>query len=410
MSAVVVSGLAIAAPNGLGVKDYWAAVLRGESGLRPISRFDAAGLPGRIAGEIRDFEPAEWIPSRLIPQTDRMTQLALMTSEQALADAGVNLEELSSLEVGVNTAATSGGFEFGQRELGKLWSKGPEHVSAYMSFAWFYAVNSGQIAIRHDLRGPTGVVVSDHAGGIDVLGQARRQVRRGVRLVVCGGMDSSLCPYGWAAHYASGRLSPRHDPGLAYRPFDADASGYVPGEGGAMLIVETAEHARSRAPGTPLGELAGYGATFDPRPGRRREPGLRRAAEIALADAGVAPGEVDVVFADAAGWAAADRAEARCIAALFGPYGVPVTAPKTMTGRLGSGAGALDVATSLLALRDQIIPPTVNISEPATGDDLDLVLNAPRHARLEVALVLARGWPGFNAAIVVRRPSLGNRD
>ncbi|MEU7742783.1 ketosynthase chain-length factor [Nonomuraea sp. NPDC049158] len=405
--SVVVSGLGITAPNGLGVKEFWAATLRGESGIRPISSFAADAFPSGLAGEIRGFVPRERIPGRLVPQTDRMTQLALVAGEHALADAEVDLDELPALEAGVVTAATSGGFDFGQRELGKLWSKGPEHVSAYMSFAWFYAVNSGQLAIRQGLRGPSGVVVSDHAGGLDALGQARRQVRRGIRLMVCGGMDSSLCPYGLAAHHASGRLSPRTDPRRAYRPFGTDASGYVPGEGGAMLIVESAEQAVARLPGSFLAELAGYGATFDPPEGSGREPGLRRAAEIALADAGVTPGEVDVVFADAAGWAPADRSEAKALRELFGPRGVPVTAPKTMTGRLGSGGGVLDVATAMLAIRDNVIPPTVNVGEPVEEDHLDLVLDTPRKAAVRVALVLARGRPGFNAAIVVREQSFG---
>jgi act minimal PKS chain-length factor (CLF/KS beta) len=220
--------------------------------------------------------------------------------------------------------------------------------------------------------------------------------------MITGGTDASICSWGWVAQMASGRLSADPDPERAYRPFDAAAAGYVPGEGGALLILEDAASARNR--GAPVyGEIAGYASTFDPRPGRGREPGLRRAMELALGDAGLAPSEIDVVYADAAAIPELDRVEAAAIRAVFGPGGVPVTAPKTMTGRLGAGAGALDVATALLSIRDGLIPPTTNTS-PDTAYSLDLVLARPRPKPVRAALVLARGYGGFNAAMVVRQP------
>lgn len=209
-------------------------------------------------------------------------------------------------------------------------------------------------------------------------------------------------PVGVVAQIPSGRLSPRTDPARAYLPFDVDACGHAPGEGGAILLLEAPRSAAARG-ARSYGRIAGYGATFDPRPGCGREPGLRRAAVLALADAGVPAAEVDLVLADAAGVPELDRVEAAAITALFGPYGVPVTAPKTMTGRLYSGGAALDLATALLALRDQVMPPTVNVTRPADGcADLDLVLDGARPARLRTVLVLARGYGGFNAAVVVR--------
>jgi act minimal PKS chain-length factor (CLF/KS beta) len=307
--------------------------------------------------------------------------------------------------MGVCTASTSGGLEFGQRELQKLWSRGWEQVSAYMSFAWYYAVNTGQISIRHGMRGPGGVLVTEQAGGLDALGQGRRLVRKGTPLVLAGGVDGSLCPYGLVIQMASGRLSTRTDPTRAYRPFDAEPDGHVPGEGGAILVLETAEAARARG-ATGYGEIAGYAATFDPPRGSDREPTLRRAAELAIADAGLVPADIDAVFADAAGVAELDRIEADAIRALFGTGGVPVTAPKTMTGRLYSGGAALDVATALLALRDQVLPPTVNVADLADAYGLDLVRDEPRPARLGAVLVLARGHGGFNAAVVLRGPDL----
>ncbi|GHA18368.1 ketosynthase chain-length factor [Streptomyces echinoruber] len=396
----VITGLGVAAPNGLGVKEFWTATLRGESGIGRIERFDASRYPARLAGQVRGFVAEEHLPSRLLPQTDRMTRLALVAADWALEDAGVRPDELPPYDMGVVTASSCGGFEFGQNELRNLWSKGSQYVSAYQSFAWFYAVNSGQISIRNGMKGPSGVVVSDQAGGLDAVAQARRQIRRGTPLIVSGSVDASICPWGWVAQLAGGRLSTSEDPARAYVPFDARACGHVPGEGGAILVVEDAEAARRRG-ARPYGEIAGYGSTFDPRPDSGRERGLRRAIELALADAGIDAGDVDVVFADAAALPAEDRAEAEALTAVFGTRGVPVTAPKTMTGRLYSGAAPLDLAAAVLSLADGQIPPTVNV-RPVADYGLDLVTGAPRPAELRTALVLARGHGGFNSAMVVR--------
>jgi act minimal PKS chain-length factor (CLF/KS beta) len=397
---VAVTGLGVAAPNGLGTDDFWTAIRSGKSGIGRITRFDPSQYPSRLAGEVPGFLAEDYLPSRLITQTDHMTRLALVAADWALLDTGVDPAELSEYDVGVVTASSSGGFEFGQGELRKLWSLGGNHVSAYQSFAWFYAVNSGQISIRHHLKGPSGVVVSDQAGGLDALAHARRQVRNGTRLVVSGGIDASICPWGWVAQMAGGRLSTRAEPDRAFLPFDADAAGHVPGEGGAILVLEDVEAARARG-ARIYGEIAGYGATTDPRPGSHREPGLGKAVEVALTDAQIEPGEVDVVFADAAAVPELDRIEATTITAIFGPRGVPVTAPKTMTGRLNSGGAPLDVAAALLTIRDGLIPPTTNV-ELAPAYDIDLVAAEVRPAAVRTALVLARGHTGFNSAVVVR--------
>ncbi|MEU0663670.1 ketosynthase chain-length factor [Streptomyces lavendulocolor] len=402
-TATVVTGLGVTAPNGLGTEGFWKATLAGESGLGPVTRFDAGQYPSRIAGEVSDYVAEEHIPSRLMPQTDHMTRLALTAADWALADAGIDPEQMPEFGIGVVTSASGGAVEFGQRELQNLWSKGKEYVSAYQSFAWFYAVNTGQISIRHKLRGPSGVLLTEQAGGIDAIGQARRHVRKGFPAVISGGVDAAICPWGWVPQIASGLMSTVDDPERAYLPFAADASGYVPGEGGAILIVEDERSARERGAGQVYGEIAGYAATLDPAPGSGRPPGLRRAAENALADAGLTPADVDVVFADAAGTPAADRAEAEAITGIFGPHGVPVTAPKTMTGRLLAGGAALDVATALLALRDGVVPPTAHVTEAAPEHRIDLVTGQAREADLRTALVLARGHGGFNAALVVRR-------
>ncbi|MCW8383174.1 ketosynthase chain-length factor [Streptomyces justiciae] len=394
-ASVVVTGLGITAPNGLGTKDYWSATRVGKSGIGPLTRFDAAPYPAKLAGEIDGFTAEEHLPSRLMPQTDQVTRLSLVAADWALTDAGVRPADLPAFDMGVITASSAGGFEFSQHELKSLWSKGGEYVSAYQSFAWFYAVNTGQISIRNGMKGPSGVVVTDQAGGLDAVAQARRQIRKGTSLVVAGAVDALLCSWGWVGLHTSGRLSTADDPGRAYLPFDERAAGHVPGEGGALLILEAADAARARG-ARVYGEIAGYAATFD-----GREPGLRKAIELALADADLAPSDVDVVFADAAAEPELDRIEAETLVEVFGRRGVPVTAPKTMTGRLYAGAAALDLATAFLAMGEGLIPPTVH-TDPADHYGLDLVGTEARPAELRTALVLARGHGGFNSAMVVR--------
>ncbi|PRX51429.1 act minimal PKS chain-length factor (CLF/KS beta) [Prauserella shujinwangii] len=397
----IVTGIGVVAPTGIGTEAYWSAVLRGERAIRPVTRFDASGYWARLAGEVPGFAAEEHLERRLLPQTDHMTRMALAASDWALREAGIDRDAISDDEIAVVTAATGGGYEFGQRELEKLWQQGPEFVSAYQSFAWFYAVNTGQISIRHGTRGPGAVIANEQAGGLDAIGTARRHLARGARVAVTGAVDSSMCPWAWVAHQASGGLSGSTDPDRAYLPFDVEARGYVPGEGGAILVLESAAPAAERTDATRHVEVAGYATTFDPRD-PDRPPGLRRATESALADAGAEPDDIDVVFADAAGVPELDRVEADTIRGVFGPRGVPVTAPKTMTGRLFAGGGALDVATAVLTIRSGVIPPTVNVRAQAPGYDLDLVCDSPRRAPVRAALVLGRGRGGFNAAVVVR--------
>lgn len=400
----VVTGIGVAAPNGLGAKAWWEATLRGESGIRPVTAYDASGYPTNLAGLIPDFEAAEHLPGRLLPQTDRVTRLAVAASDWALADAGVDPAALPEYAMGVVTSNSTGGFEFTHREARKLWTRGPNHVSVYESFAWFYAANTGQISIRNGMRGPSSVIVADQAGGLDALGHARRTLRGGSALVVSGGVESAFDPWGLVAHISGGRVSRVTDPARAYLPFDVRAAGHVPGEGGAVLVVESASAAVRRGAPQVYGEIAGYAATFDPSPGSGRPPGLLRAARLALADAGLDAADIDVVFADAAGLPQLDDIEAAAIEELFGPYGVPVTAPKTLTGRLSGGGPPLDTAAALLSMRDGVLPPTVHIEQPAGGHRLDLVRDEPRAAQVRAALILARGHGGFNSALVVRAP------
>ncbi|MDH6433839.1 act minimal PKS chain-length factor (CLF/KS beta) [Streptomyces sp. SAI-144] len=402
MTRTVVTGIGALAANGFGTQDYWAATREGRHGIGELSRFDVRKYPATLAGEIRGFDAADHLPDRLLPQTDVSTRYALVAAGWALEDAKVDPASLVDYDMGVVTANALGGFEFTHREFHKLWTEGPQTVSVYESFAWFYAVNAGQISIRHGMRGPSSALVTEQAGGLDAVGHARRTVRRGTPLVVAGGVDSALDPWGWASQIAGGRLSTGTDPDRAYLPFDRDAGGYVPGEGGALLVLEDAEAALRRGAPDILGEIAGYASGFDPAPGSGRPPALRRTVEAALADAGVTAGQVDVVFADAVGVPELDRAEASALREVFGTGAVPVTAPKAASGRTYAGGGALDVATALLSIRDGVIPPTAGTREVPAEYGIDLVRDRAREADVRTALVVARGLWGFNSAVVVR--------
>ncbi|NEC07853.1 beta-ketoacyl synthase N-terminal-like domain-containing protein, partial [Streptomyces sp. SID7909] len=266
-ATAAVTGIGIAAPGGVGTETWWSAVLRGHRAIGPVTRFDASGYPAVLAGEVTGFEDAAHVPAKLLPQTDRVTRLALAAAAEAITGADIDPSALPEYGMGVVTANGAGGFEFGQRELQELWSKGSRYVGAFQSFAWFYAANSGQISIRHGLRGPSGVVVSEQAGGLDAMAQARRQLRKGGRAVLTGGFDATVCPWGFTAQLAAGGLSTRRDPADAYLPFSAGASGHVVGEGGALLVVEEGDAAHARG-ARVLGTVEGCAATFDPAPGR----------------------------------------------------------------------------------------------------------------------------------------------
>lgn len=255
------------------------------------------------------------------------------------------------------------------------------------------------------------MLVTEQAGGLDALAAARRKVRSGTLAVaLAGGVDAPLGPWGLTAQIPNGRLSRRPEPHRSYLPFDQDACGYVPGEGGAFFVLEEAGAARERGARRIYGELAGYAATFDPAPGSGRDRALVRAVTGALDDAGVAPGEVDVVVADAHGSPDLDRVEAAAIAGVFGARAVPVAAPKTMTGRLYSGGAALDVFSALMMIRDGIVPAAVNIGDVPEEYEIDVVTGAHRRMPVRTTLVVARGLGGFNSALVVRGPETPGSD
>ncbi|MFJ9823979.1 ketosynthase chain-length factor [Streptomyces sp. NPDC101160] len=403
--SAAVTGIGVIAPNGLDADAYWKSVREGLGFLARITREGCEHLPLRVAGQVEGFDASALIEERFVVQTDRFTHYAMAAARLALDDAGLGGDEEPGdpFSIGVVTAAGSGGGEFGQRELQKLWGQGSKFVGPYQSIAWFYAASTGQISIRHGFKGPCGVVASDEAGGLDALAHAARAVRRGTDAMVVGAAEAPLAPYSMVCQLGYRELSTAEEPDRAYRPFTAGARGFVPAEGGAMLVVEEAARARDR--GAPVrATLAGSGATFTgaSRWEESRE-GLARAIRLALDEAGCAPEEIDVVFADALGVPQADRAEVLALADALGAHAtdVPVTAPKTGIGRAYCGAPVLDTAAAVLAMEHGLVPPTPNVFDIAY--DLDLVMSRARPAELNTALVLSRGLTGSNAALVLRR-------
>ncbi|MEU3048697.1 beta-ketoacyl synthase N-terminal-like domain-containing protein [Streptomyces sp. NPDC006984] len=401
----VVTGIGVVAPGGVGTDAFWKNAREGVSSLDHVTREGCGHLPLRVAGEVRGFDPEAQVEQRYLVQTDRFSHFAMAAADMALADAGFTPDALAQdpYAVGVVTAAGSGGGEFGQRELQRLWGQGSTYVGPYQSIAWFYAASTGQISIRGGFKGPCGVVASDEAGGLDAVAHAAAAVRRGTGTVVVGSAEAPLAPYSIVCQLGYRELSCVEEPERAYRPFTPQACGFVPAEGGAMLVVEDEGAARRR--GAPVrAEVAGHAATFTgaSRWEESRE-GLARAIRGALEQAGCAPEEIDVVFADALGLPEADRAEVLALTDALGPHGsrVPVTAPKTGTGRAYCGAPVLDTAAAVLAMEHGLVPPTPHVHEVC--HDLALVTGRARPAELRTALVLSRGLMGSNAALVVRR-------
>ncbi|MEU7603991.1 beta-ketoacyl synthase N-terminal-like domain-containing protein [Streptomyces sp. NPDC040724] len=406
-SRTVITGIGVIAPNGVGADAFWKATQSGVSVLDRVTRAGCEHLPLRVAGEVRGFDPGGMVEDRFLVQTDRFTHHALAAADLALEDARLGRADYEGdpFSVGVVTAAGSGGGEFGQRELQHLWEQGPRFVGPYQSIAWFYAASTGQISIRRGLKGPCGVVCSDEAGGLDAFAHAVRAIRQGSRAMLAGATEAPLAPYSIVCQLEYEGLSTGDDPERAYRPFTDKACGFVPAEGGAMFVVEGEAEARRRG-ATVRAVLAGHAATFTgtQRPDANGE-GLAHAIRGALREAGCAPEEIDVVFADALGTPEADAAEAAALADALGAYGrkVPVTAPKSGTGRAYCAAPALDTAAAVLALEHGVVPPTPNVYDVC--HDLDVVTGSARPAELHTALVLSRGRMGSNSALVLRKGS-----
>ncbi|WP_405682981.1 beta-ketoacyl synthase N-terminal-like domain-containing protein [Streptomyces sp. NBC_00057] len=402
----VITGMGVIAPSGVGVDAFWRSALEGRGSLGRLSRYPSDGYPLTVAGEVLDYDPAGSIDSRITVQTDRFTQFALAAADLALEDAELRPDDLPPYSFGAVTASAAGGVEFGQREIERLWSKGPAHVGPYQSIAWFYAASTGQLSIRHGLKGPCGVLVADESGGLDAIAHAARDIRYGTTAMLVGGAEAPFAPFSMACQYGHGLLSDAQEPDHAYLPFSTRARGFTPAEGGAMLVLEEKEARPGTARPTaarPQVSVAGHGTTHTGALNHEESAeGLTKAIVAALDEAECAPRDIGVVFADGLGVLAADRAEAAALREVFGPAldSVPITVPKSGYGRAYAGAAALDVALATLTLRHGLVPPTPYADGTHLG--IDLVTGAPRPTTTGAALVLARGLSGGNSALVLR--------
>ncbi|NUP33874.1 MAG: ketosynthase chain-length factor, partial [Streptomycetaceae bacterium] len=259
VEAVAITGIGVVAPNGHSTDVYWKATREGTLHLERISREGCADMPLAVAGLVRDFDPGLTVEEKFLVQTDRFTHFALAAADQALSDAA--LPDLPEFAVGVATASGSGGGEFGQRELQNLWGRGPGFVGPYQSIAWFYAASTGQVSIRGGFKGPCAVLADDEAGGLDAIAHGARSIRRGAAAMVVGAAEAPIAPYSMVCQLGYRELSLAADPARAYLPFDSEACGFAPAEGGAMLVLENAEAARARG-ATVRGLVAGHGQTF----------------------------------------------------------------------------------------------------------------------------------------------------
>ncbi len=397
----VVTGYGAVTPAGTGVDQLWESISARTNHItvRPPNTDGSIyrhTLQARVVEDVSTL-----IPSRLVKQTDVSTQLALVAAEQALEMSQVTVNS-DPFTLGVCTGNALGGFAFTHNEFRKLWAQGPAAVSVYESFAWFYAVNTGQISIRHGLKGPGRAVVTEQASGLDAIGAALDRIDDGTQAVLTGGADSAFDPWGWVAHAASARMTSSTDPKRAYQPFSPHASGYVPGEGGAMLVLEDHQAATSRH-AHALGTILAHASTFDAQ-GDKSGSGLARAIRECLRRADASPADVDVVYLDAVGTPDQDTSEAHAIRSALEGKTTPCTAPKTGYGRLFSGSGPVDVITALLGFEHHVIPGTPTADEnPPIDHDIDLVIHARHQQNLDLALVLSRGRLGFNSVVAVAR-------
>jgi minimal PKS chain-length factor (CLF/KS beta) len=402
---VVITGVGVVAPSGIGADAHWKTVLDGSTRLSRITRFDPSSYPVTLAGEVPEFDVEDYVTTRLKVATDRWTWHGFAATQEALSDSGIDLSQIDPYDAAVALASSSGGNEFGQGELQSLWCEPDGKVSVYQSIAWFYAASVGQISILHQLKGQCSVLVAEAAGGLDSFAQAARTIRRGTKVVLAGGTEAPLSPYALACQLSTNRLSTSDDPETAYVPFDGGARGYIPAEGGAVLMVEDLEHARERGADI-YGEVLGWAATQDGKASRPGNGGsvdqYARAMRIALQRAGRTASDVDVVFPDAVGVPECDRVEAAAMRVVFGDSEPAVTTQKAQVGRMYQGGAAVDVATALQAMRYDMLPATHGLVDPAPGCELNFVREATAR-RTDVAMINARGYDGYNTSLVVGR-------
>ena len=406
---VVVTGVGLLTPLGLGTEATWEAARAGKSGIGRITQFDASAFSCRIAGEVKGFDPAAYIEKKEIKKMGRFIQFAIAAAEWALADSQLRITPENAERVGVYIGSGIGGFEVIEREHRTLLEQGPRRISPFFIPATIVNLASGQVSMRSGAQGPNSATATACTTSAHSIGDSFRIIARGdADAMICGGTEACITPLGIGGFAAMRALSTRnHEPERASRPWDRDRDGFVVGEGAGILLLEELEAARQRGAHI-LAEIVGYGMSSDayhvtapPDDGG----GAFRVMRNSLRDAGIEPNQVDYINAHGTSTEVGDRAETVAIKRAFGEhaYKLAVSSTKSMTGHLLGGAGGIEAGITVLAIRDQIAPPTINHENPDPLCDLDYVPNQARPMKIEYALSNSFGFGGTNGCLIFKR-------
>jgi 3-oxoacyl-[acyl-carrier-protein] synthase II len=405
----VVTGVGLVSPLGIGTQANWDALCQGRSGIGPITRFDASQFSTRIAGEVKGFDPLQFIEKKDVKKMDVFIQLAIAASQFAVDDAGLTITPDLAPRVGVFIASGIGGFSTIEREHKALLEGGPRRISPFFIPASIINLAAGQVSIRFGAKGPNSATCTACSASAHAIGDALEIIRRDAAdVMIAGGSEAAITPMGVGGFAAMRALSTRNDePERASRPFDRDRDGFIMGEGAGVVILE--EHERARRRGAPIyAELVGYGMSADAyhitAPSEDGDGAIRVMA-AALQSGGVRPDVVDYINAHGTSTPYNDKLETLAIKRCFGAHArkVGISSTKSMTGHLLGAAGGLEAGITALAVRHQVMPPTVNLEHPDPECDLDYVPNACRPARIEYALSNSFGFGGTNGALLFKR-------
>jgi len=406
---VVVTGVGLVCGCGIGTDQVWRSLLAGKSGIGPITHFDTTGFDCRIAGEVRNFDPLNWVEKKELKKMGRFIQLAMAASDFAVRMSGIQITPELANSTGVYIGSGIGGFDVIEREHTKIMQGGPSKISPFFIPAAIVNLASGHVSIRYGAKGPNSATATACSASAHAIGDAFKIIQRGdAEAMIAGGAEATITPLGVGGFAAMRALSTRNDePERASRPFDAQRDGFVVGEGSGVLILESLELAQRRG-AKILGEIVGYGMSGDAyhitQPAENGDGGYR-VTVAALKDAKIAPAEVGYVNAHGTSTPIGDATETVALKHVFGEYAkkVPISSTKSMTGHLLGGAGGLEAGISVLALRDQILPPTINQETPDPACDLDYIPNHARKAEVIYALSNSFGFGGTNASLVFKR-------
>jgi len=396
-------------PLGIGTEESWRAVRQGQNGISRIEQFDAAAFACRIAGEVKNFEPSLYIERKEIKKMGRFIQFGIVASEFALAQSGLKVDSHNAERVGVYIGSGIGGFEVIEREHRTLLEKGPSRISPFFIPATIVNLASGYVSIRSGAKGPNSATATACTTSAHSIGDSFKIIQRDdADVMICGGAEACITPMGIGGFAAMRALSQRNDqPEKASRPWDAQRDGFVVGEGAGILILEELEHARQRGAAI-LAEIVGYGMSADAHhitsPSEDGD-GAFRVMQLAIRDAGIEPKQIDYVNAHGTSTEIGDRIESKALKRVFceHAYKLAVSSTKSMTGHLLGGAGGLEAGITVLALRDQIAPPTINYEVPDPECDLDYVPNRARPMKIDYALSNSFGFGGTNGCLIFKK-------